>query len=223
MKFQEIVLRERIRRFEERVAGIEEDTKEHKEAVRKLDGMRGTLGKLGEKGIGRGDGAVPLPKRSALLENWQEMEGHVGKWLDVVDGGASGGGAGAGGAGAPGASSLSALSAPPCAFATMLNSHESLNAVGMSSDFTTLVGGFADSVVRLYDLVDPDNAVTCLYGHTGPVYAVDMYKDTAKDTNGGTYESNPLVISGSGDGSVRLWSAVRWLFVWVNNDGELGS
>jgi len=212
LKFQEIVLRERIRRFEERVAGIEEDTKEHKEAVRKLDGMRGTLGKLGEKGIGRSDGAVPLPKRSALLENWQEMEDHVGKWLDVVDGGASGGGAAGAGAGGAG---VSALSAPPCAFATMLNSHESLNAVGMSSDFTTLVGGFADSVVRLYDLVDPDNAVTCLYGHTGPVYAVDMYKDTAKDTNGGTYESNPLVISGSGDGSVRLWSAVRCLLFVV--------
>ena len=212
LKFQEIVLRERIRRFEERVAGIEEDTKEHKEAVRKLDGMRGTLGKLGEKGIGRGDGAVPLPKRSALLENWQEMEDHVGKWLDVVDGGASGGGAAGAGAGGAG---VSALSAPPCAFATMLNSHESLNAVGMSSDFTTLVGGFADSVVRLYDVVDPDNAVTCLYGHTGPVYAVDMYKDTAKDTNGGTYESNPLVISGSGDGSVRLWSAVRCLLFVV--------
>lgn len=35
-----------------------------------------------------------------------------------------------------------------------------------------------------------------------------MYKDANnKDMNGGTYESNPLVLSGSGDGSVRLWSA----------------
>ena len=156
LKFQEITLRERIRRFEERVAGIEEDTKEHKEAVRRLDAMKGTLVKLGEKGVGRGDGTVPLPKRSALLQNWEEMEAHVTNWLDVVDGvvgGSSGGSVGV---------------APPCAFATVLNSHNSLNAAGMSSDFATLVGGFADSVVRLYDLTDGGNGggdpgVTCLY------------------------------------------------------------
>jgi len=128
--------------------------------------------------------AVPLPRRSELLENYDDMEDHIGKWLD----------------------SAANPITPPCAFATVLNSHETLNAVAVSSDFKTLVGGFADSALRLYNL-EEGNKVTCLCGHTGPVYAVDSWTGGAKDTNGGTYESNPLVLSGSGDGTVRLWSA----------------
>ena len=55
LKFQEIVLKHKIRRFEESVATIEEDTKEHKEATRKLDGMRAQLAKLSDKGLRRAD------------------------------------------------------------------------------------------------------------------------------------------------------------------------
>jgi len=55
LKFQEIVLKHKIRRFEESVATIEEDTKEHKEASRKLDGMRTQLAKLADKGLRRAD------------------------------------------------------------------------------------------------------------------------------------------------------------------------
>ena len=186
LKFQEIVLKHKVRRFEESVAAIEEDTKEHKEATRKLDGMRAQLAKLSEVGLRRADSAVPLPRRSELLENYDDMEDHVGRWLSD--------------------SAAANPTAPPCAFATVLNSHDTLNAVAVSSDFKTLVGGFADSALRLYNLED-GNRATCLCGHTGPVYAVDSWTGGAKDTSGGTYESNPLVLSGSGDGTVRLWSA----------------
>lgn len=186
LKFQEIVLRQRIQRFEESINGIEEDTKEHKDATRKLDGMRAKLAKLAEKGLRRADSAVPLPKRSELLENFDDMEDHVGKWLDSVEN--------------------STTPAPPCAFATVLNSHDTLNAMAVSSDFKMLIGGFSDSALRLYNLED-ENKVSCMYGHTGPVYAVDSWTGGAKDMNGGTYASNPLVLSGSGDGTVRLWSA----------------
>jgi transcription initiation factor TFIID subunit 5 len=182
LKFQEIVLKQKIQRSEESLGGIEEDTKEHKEATRKVDAMRAQLAKFSDKGLRRADSAVPLPKRSDLLENFEDMEEYVGKWLD------------------------SSPAPPPCALATVLNSHDSLNAVAVSSDFKTLVGGFADSAIRLYNLED-GNKATCLCGHTGPVYAVDSWTGGGRDTSGGTYESNPLILSGSGDGTVRLWSA----------------
>jgi WD40 repeat protein len=53
-------------------------------------------------------------------------------------------------------------------------------------------------IALLFSQDDDDEAgpsgVTYLYGHTAPVYAVDMSHDAR------------LVLSGSGDGTVRLWS-----------------
>eukprot|EP00983_Pelagomonas_calceolata_P128793 1161545-Pelagomonas_calceolata.AAC.12 len=49
---------------------------------------------------------------------------------------------------------------------------------------------------------DRPAGVTYLYGHTAPVYAVDMSHDSR------------LLLSGSGDGNVRLWSrCALWLAV----------
>jgi len=65
---------------------------------------------------------------------------------------------------------------------------------------------------------DPDEdrdrpaGVTYLYGHTAPVYAVDFSHDAR------------LVLSGAGDGTVRLWSrcAARGRCAWSGEEGVHG-
>ncbi len=84
-------------------------------------------------------------------------------------------------------------SLPSCAFVSFMNSDDILNTMAISSDFQTLIGGFSDSTIRLYRLDGSKQGHNELLGHMGPVYSVDQSR-----TN--------LVVSGSGDGSVRLWS-----------------
>ena len=68
-------------------------------------------------------------------------------------------------------------------------------------------GGFADSSIRIHDVVEagsshqrgaeeglPAAGVTCLRGHTGAVYGVDFSPD------------QQLLLSASADSTVRLWS-----------------
>lgn len=85
---------------------------------------------------------------------------------------------------------------PSCAFASFMTSDDILNAVSVSADFKTLIGGFSDSAIRVYTLLDREKKVQIsneLFGHIGPVYSVDQ-------------SPKNLIISSSGDGSIRLWS-----------------
>lgn len=84
---------------------------------------------------------------------------------------------------------------PSCAFVSFMNSGDVLNDITVSSDFKTLIAGFADSAIRLYTFEEEkmEYKKKDLLGHIGPVYSVDQ-----SHTN--------LIVSGSGDGSIRLWS-----------------
>lgn len=81
---------------------------------------------------------------------------------------------------------------PSCAFASFINSYDTVNAIEVSSDLKTIVGGFSDSVIRVFN----NNKVAELYGHMGPVYSLSLCETKAN-----------LLISSSGDGSIRLWSS----------------
>lgn len=89
------------------------------------------------------------------------------------------------------ASMMNGEDIPSCAFASFINSYDSVNSIEVSSDLKTIVGGFSDSVIRVYK----NNNLTELYGHMGPVYSLSLCDTKAN-----------LLISGSGDGSIRLWS-----------------
>lgn len=98
---------------------------------------------------------------------------------------------------------------PSAAFLTFINAQQTLNSVSMSSAGNSVVAGFSDSSVRLYNLDNSggDNngkrkgnvgasstvAIT-LRGHSGPVYATDFSPD------------DQLLLSSSADGTSRLWS-----------------
>lgn len=131
--------------------------------------------------------AVPEEREAALLLEMKEREK----------------------AGGPGMQPLSAQALPDAAFFTFVNSGQSLNCVSLSSDAALVAGGFADSSVRVYDLrsapqpgpstmeIDgrqTDGRPTHLSGHTAPVFATDFSPD------------EQLLLSCSGDGSIRLWS-----------------
>ncbi|EIE22407.1 putative TAF5 [Coccomyxa subellipsoidea C-169] len=98
--------------------------------------------------------------------------------------------------------SLSDAALPSAVFYTFVNTHQSLNCVSFSSDGAMIAGGFADSSVRVYDASkraangakpQGDEAIV-LRGHSRPVYGLDFSMDSR------------LLLSSSGDGTVRLWS-----------------
>lgn len=113
---------------------------------------------------------------------------------------------------------------PSICLYTLLNTHHELNAVCISDDSTLLAGSFNDSIVRVWTLtpkklcalkspsqmqqitlaaedvlerlVDTSlsSDVRLLSGHSGPVYSTSFNPD------------NSFLISGSEDGTARLWS-----------------
>lgn len=80
-----------------------------------------------------------------------------------------------------------------------------LNCSAISEDGSQVVAGFGDSTLRIWDARGSGTAgsgagglggrATRLIGHAGPVYSVDWSK------------CGRFILSGSGDGTVRLWSA----------------
>ncbi|KAG2498907.1 hypothetical protein HYH03_003098 [Edaphochlamys debaryana] len=132
---------------------------------------------------------------------------------------------------------VSAAVPPSCAFFTFVNAKQTLNCCTFNRDGSKIVAGFTDSSVRLYDMPtisayhaqlrrsrparpatanghadpaaaaaaaaapDPDDVDTeppgtsYLYGHTAAVHGVDLSPDQR------------LVLSGSSDGTIRLWGA----------------
>lgn len=82
---------------------------------------------------------------------------------------------------------------PNCAFVSIINSRDSLNSVTLTSDLGSVVGGFSDSVIRVFDIENGSSRHLC--GNTGPVYSVSLSQT----------KSN-LLVSSSGDGLIRLWS-----------------
>ncbi|GIL98625.1 hypothetical protein Vretimale_3968, partial [Volvox reticuliferus] len=127
--------------------------------------------------------------------------------------------------------SVSASSPPSCAFFTFVNAKQTLTACAFNRDGSKIVAGFTDSSVRLYDMptisahhaqlrryrprpvvanggavvdgaavatVDDEAetpGISILYGHVAAVHAVDMTVDQR------------LVLSGSSDGTIRVWGA----------------
>lgn len=117
---------------------------------------------------------------------------------------------------------------PSICFHTILNSHQGVSSVEISEDSSMLASGFADSEIRVWsltrnklrsikppnelELIDKecddvaerimDDRTACdsirLHGHCGPVYSTAFSQDR-----------NHL-ISGSEDGTVRLWSLQTW-------------
>jgi transcription initiation factor TFIID subunit 5 len=103
---------------------------------------------------------------------------------------------------------VSADALPSAAMFTFVNARQTVNCAMLSPSADTIIGGFADSSVRLYPIdrdqapqstgpsnsrdASPTNIV--LRGHVGPVYGVDYAAD------------DKMLLSCSADGTVRLWS-----------------
>jgi transcription initiation factor TFIID subunit 5 len=118
---------------------------------------------------------------------------------------------------------LSASALPSACMYTLFNTASRLHCLTTSSDSTMIAGGFADSYVKVWDLtrkglrglksseelkdLDIDSSTTLedlqdagsaedcktLIGHTGPVYSTSFSPD------------NAFLLSGSEDGTARLW------------------
>ncbi|XP_064388937.1 transcription initiation factor TFIID subunit 5-like isoform X1 [Halichondria panicea] len=119
---------------------------------------------------------------------------------------------------------LSSAHLPSVCFYTLINTFGSLNAVSIADDATLLAGSFNDSIVRVWTLtpkklcslkppshmqqislaaedvldrimdLSSGSDVRQLIGHNGPVFSTSFNPD------------NSFLISGSEDGTVRLWS-----------------
>jgi transcription initiation factor TFIID subunit 5 len=98
---------------------------------------------------------------------------------------------------------VSADALPSAAFLTFINAQQTLNSISLSSAGNSVVAGFADSSVRIYNLDNnsgstpspsPSPSPTILRGHSGPVYATNYSPD------------DQLLLSSSADGTARLWS-----------------
>lgn len=90
---------------------------------------------------------------------------------------------------------------PMCAFVTFVNSSSSLTTMTTNSKMDTVISGFSDASIRLQEIVMQREGWNKsgtrrkeLIGHSGPVYSVDLSADDS------------LLLSSSGDGSIRLWS-----------------
>eukprot|EP00698_Gefionella_okellyi_P011185 TRINITY_DN2939_c0_g1_i1.p1 TRINITY_DN2939_c0_g1~~TRINITY_DN2939_c0_g1_i1.p1 ORF type:complete len:632 (+),score=114.79 TRINITY_DN2939_c0_g1_i1:172-1896(+) len=101
---------------------------------------------------------------------------------------------------------LGSDSLPSCCFFSFLNTHQTLQATDIGLDASVIVGGFADSTVRVWNMdprkgnddvvggaVKPPNTKV-LVGHSGPVYSVSLSPD------------RNFVLSSSEDHTARLWS-----------------
>ena len=106
---------------------------------------------------------------------------------------------------------LSSTALPSIAFFTFLHSHESLNCVALSDDGSMVVGGFADSSAKLWNMreqvfdeadaqerADDDDddkpPFRKLIGHSGPIYGASISPD------------NHWLLTSSEDATARLWS-----------------
>lgn len=93
---------------------------------------------------------------------------------------------------------ISSANLPSAVFYTFLNTEQTLNSVAFTSDGAMVAAGFDDSSIRVYSLEKKDQnngpEVKQLFGHSAPVHAVNFMPD------------NTLLLSSSGDGTVRVWS-----------------
>lgn len=167
LKYQEIQLKLKIDDLE----GLESEemTKAQKtEHNAALELYREKLGKVLNRGI---QSSIPLPKTS-MQTTGKNLEEEIRNQIES-----------------------GSLRAPPCAFASFMNSNDVLNSITMSSDLKNLVAGFSDSTIRVYDVSKKGHKTKELSGHIGPVYSVN-YSET----------NSNMLLSSSGDGSIRLWS-----------------
>lgn len=171
-----------------KLADDENATKKEKQARQKAaTEAKEKLEKVGEKFM---EATIPLPSidkevQQALLKHLEASES-----------------AGAGG------KPVCGDALPSAAFLTFVNAQQTLNSISMSSAGDSVVAGFADSSVRIYNLDNSgDNqggrkgnasasssVPIILRGHSGPVYATDFSPD------------DQLLLSSSADGTARLWS-----------------
>ncbi|XP_066467126.1 transcription initiation factor TFIID subunit 5 [Tiliqua scincoides] len=117
---------------------------------------------------------------------------------------------------------------PSICFYTFLNAYQGLTAVDVTDDSSMIVGGFADSTVRVWSvtpkklrsvksavdlgLIDKESddvlerimdektasELKILYGHSGPVYGTSFSPD------------RNYLLSSSEDGTIRLWSLLTF-------------
>ncbi|XP_054839572.1 transcription initiation factor TFIID subunit 5 [Eublepharis macularius] len=117
---------------------------------------------------------------------------------------------------------------PSICFYTFLNAYQGLTAVDITDDSSMIVGGFADSTVRVWSvtpkklrsvksagdlsLIDKESddvlerimdektasELKILYGHSGPVYGTSFSPD------------RNYLLSSSEDGTIRLWSLLTF-------------
>eukprot|EP00890_Picochlorum_soloecismus_P004220 jgi/Picsp_1/479/NSC_00477-R1_transcription initiation factor tfiid subunit 5-like len=130
-----------------------------------LEAARSSLAKLSVEGI---KSKIPLPKVSETIDEEIKHDFET---------------------------SLGFVGFPSCALITYVNSYANLNSICVSSNLETIVGGFADSLIRVYS--SKAMSKTCsveLQGHTGPIYSTDLCP------------SSNFMLSSSSDGSIRLWS-----------------
>lgn len=129
---------------------------------------------------------------------------------------------------------ITAESLPSAVFFTLLNTNLTLNAATASDNGKLIAGAFSDSTVRVWDAtrgprpepqgpgrgrknvphkwnveqsIPADPLV--FHGHSGPVFGVDISPDAlgpGTGADGGGNSSAELVLSGSEDGTARLWS-----------------